>query len=491
MSRSSEPAPLLPPPEHPWERNRRAAFERWEREVRRTPYGHPLPDVVGFAFPVTTPPKGRTHASVRRLFAISALPAGPGPAHWAAVPPRRPVPPAGGLVRIPRPVKAVLPSPASPWGELLLDARHGTVPAGWEEVLSGIAPASVGDLVPRLSELWSLPSPAIEALLLPLVGSTPWHGNPAGLELNFEVEGWSLRRHREFLQRLLHLFPQWVWKPQRSVPAVPDVAPVAGGPSRPKQVRAFRPFAVELRPASGSPAAPVVGGSGSRSTIRYGSLLRSEFLASIQAGALTALLSAEEAERVPVRLPEAPDAIRATVWALHWWTPEPPDGPDWNRWLREEEPRLRSALEELPPSAPGASARERDAVLGRREFRDRLIQIAIARARVRAAPEVEPSDLRWAVDSFSSAIRRAVTLAPKGRGPLSRELDRSEGARTSRLRKALEFLLRNHASGISVAEAAAALGSPASEWEIENQLERLRIRGVLFQDRSGRYRLVG
>ena len=491
MSRPSKRATPSPPPEHPWERNRRAAFERWELELRRTPYGRALPDVVGFASPIVAPPKSRSPPSVRRLFALTALPAGSGPAYWVRVPARFPAPPAGGVVRLPQPTKAVLPTPAGPWGELLLEARHGVVPAGWEELLPGVDPESAAAVVPKLSELWGLPPSITEALLLPVVGSTPWHARPAGVDLQFEVEGWSLRRHRDFLQGILRLVPRWVSSPSRSARSISELETPTGWRVQAKAAGVVRPFAVEIRPVSGPPVGPKADGNVNRSTIRYGNSLRSEFVPALEAGTLTVLLPEALAGRVPRQLPEAPEAIRSTVWGLHWWTPEAPDAPDWHRWMREEEPRLRGVFEEIPPGGPRSIAGNWGATLDRRNLQDRLVQIAIAHARLRAASEVESSDFHWAVDSCRDAIRTAVALARAGKGPFLRELDRTEGARTSRLRKALESLLQLRVDGLSVPDAMAALGSSASEWEVENQLERLRIRGVLFQDRSGRYRLVG
>lgn len=489
MSRPSKRA--TPSPEHPWERNRRAAFERWELELRRTPYGRPLPDVVGFANPIVSPPKGRSHTSPRRWFALTALPTGSGPAYWVRVPARFPVPPAGGVVRLPQPTKTVLTSSAGPWGELLLEARHGVTQAGWEELLPGVDPESAANVVPTLSDLWGLPPSVTEAILLPVVGSTPWHARPAGVDLHFEVEGWSLRRHHEFLQGLLRLVPRWVVSPSRSARSILELETRAGWRVQAKARGVVRPFAVETRPVSGPPVGPKAGGNVNRSTIRYGNSLRSEFVTALETGTLTVLLSAALAGRIPRQLPEPPEGIRSTVWGLHWWTPEAPDAPDWHRWVREEEPRLRDAFGEIPPGGPGSIGGMWDATLDRRNLQDRLVQIAIAHARLRAASEVESSDFHWAVDSCREAVRTAVALARAGKGPFLREFDRTEGARTGRLRKALESLLQLRVDGLSVPEAMAALGSSASEWEVENQLERLRIRGVLFQDRSGRYRLVG
>jgi hypothetical protein len=210
------------------------------------------------------------------------------------------------------------------------------------------------------------------------------------------------------------------------------------------------------------------------------------------AGHILEFLTSEQVRRIPVRDIEASDALRAAVWALHWWMPEPPDTPDWHRWLREEDPRLVQALAGPEPASTGRADRAaRD--VERREFRDRLAQTAFARARLRGAREVEAVDLERTIDSLVRASEQAAAWSRTGRGPLRRLLDRSEGARTARLRRTLELLFQERPGGLTVEEAVAVVGSGGalpSTWDVENQLERLRIRGFLFQDKSGRYRVA-
>ncbi len=145
----------------------------------------------------------------------------------------------------------------------------------------------------------------------------------------------------------------------------------------------------------------------------------------------------------------------------------------------------------MPGAPSGPAAGRCSALAGRREFRDRWAQIALARARLRGASAVEERDVAWLVDAVIRLAQRATEWATMGRGPLVRRLDRTEGARAGRLRRADVALFPEGSGGVTVDEALVALrsaGSVASEWELENQLERLRIRGLLFQDRSGRYR---
>ena len=482
------------PREHPWERMRRLTFARWETELRRVPYGRPLPDVVGFAHSVEPPPHWSDPAANRRLFALSALPTGSGSTYVASVPARLRRPAPGALVRLSRPTKGILPASDAAFGEIVLEARHGFVPAAWEEILPGTPPRSVATVVPELSELWHLPTWAVETLLLPIVGSVPWHGRTAGIDLLVEVQGWSLTRSRNFLTGLLDLTPDWVGR-SKSRPRVSSrtLELVSGARIRRGSADVAPPFSVQLRPVSGAPAPSVPPGAAPRSTFTYGRPLTSEFASCISAGQSVLLLGSEETRYVP-RLPvELPDPLRAAVWALHWWTPEPPDAPEWYRWLRQEEPRLREELDTLPRSPDVDSGRTWGDLVDRREFRDRLAQTTIAHARLRAAPGVEESDLHWVVESILRLTHRATMWARTGQGPLVRARDRTEGGRTTRLRVTLEGLFRGRADGLTLEEAVAELrssDSAVSGWDIENQLERLRIRGVLFQDASGRYRVA-
>jgi hypothetical protein len=481
-------------PAHPWERDRLRAFARWEAEVRRTPYGRPLPDVAGFVDAIEPPLEWSHAAETRRLFALSALPMHPSPTYLAAVPSGRRPPAGGTLVRLARPVKRVLPSPNTAYGELLIEVRDGVGRASWEEILEGVSPQVAREVVPQLSELWHLPAQATEALLLPIVGSIPWHGRPAGLDLFLEVEGWSLARYRGFLSGLLYLVPAWVGGTRRRFTTLDRELVLASGVKIRRQAAVSdRPFEIQVRTVSRAPSARPADGALSRSTITYGSALITEFVAALAAGQMAVLLTSAETSRVPRAEVEIPESLRAAVWGLHWWTPEPPDSPDWHRWLRSEEPRLRESLEAIPipsstfPSNPGTS------IPSGREFRERFVQTAVARARLRGAPEVEEADLVWAVDSFIRAIQRAAEWAEKGRGPLARSLDRTEGRRTSRLRGTLQNLLGENPRGLTLQEVLETLRVShiiASPWEVENQLELLRIRGLLFQEPSGRYRLA-
>ncbi|MCI4352471.1 MAG: hypothetical protein L3K14_03690 [Thermoplasmata archaeon] len=480
--------------EHPWERMRRLAFARWETELRRIPYGRPLPDVVGFAYSIEPPAHWSDAEANRRLFALAAQPTGLGATYLASLPARTRRPAEGALVRLPQPTKGVLTGSDGPFGEIVLEARRGFEPATWDEILPGTPPRSASNVVSVLSELWHLPPRAVESLLLPLVGSNPWHGLPAGLDLCVEVAGWSLARHRTFLTGILDMVPDWVHRSGRRSSTGPRLLELASGARiRRGSPATARPFSVELRSVSSAPPAPISSEMAPRSVITYGPPLRSEFTSFLSAGPGLLLLGPEETGSVPQVPEEVPDAVRAAVWALHWWTPEPPDAPDWYRWLREEEPRLRETLDTLPGSPPDRPNEGWGDMVDRRNFRDRLAQTAIGRARLRAAPEVEASDLRWVVDSLIRVTDRATVWARAGQGPLVRALDRTEGGRTTRLRRTLEGLFLDRAAGLSLSEAVAGLrasGAVASEWDIENQLERLRIRGVLFQDRAGRYRVA-
>jgi hypothetical protein len=479
--------------EHPWERARRLSFARWETEVRRTPYGRPLPDVVGFADAVEPPLHWSDPDVVRRLFALSALPAGSGSTYLAAVPAGKPRFTEGGLVRLSKPVKRVLPASDATYGELLIEARDGTAPAAWEEILEGVSPRAVTDLVPDLSELWGTPPTVTEDLLLPIVGTLPWHGRPAGLDLFLEVEGWSLARHRSFLSGLARLAPDWVVGARRPPSSDSRELELVSGAKVKRRHSVTRPFSIEVRPVSAPPSARPRDGSSPRSVITYGSALAAEFESVLASGQTVRLLNSENARRIPRVDIEIPDPVRAAAWGLHWWVPEPPDAPDWHRWLRVEEPRLRQALDTIPGSSANGLNSKRSAVMDRLEFRDRLAQSAFARARLRGATDVEPADLGRAVDSMVQAIAQAAAWAAEGRGPWMRVLDRTEGGRTKRLRNALEAILGNRAEGLTPVEGVALLrsqGFPAAAWDVESQLERLRIRGVLFQDRSGRYRVA-
>lgn len=484
----------VPRREHPWERERRLAFARWESEVRRVPYDHPLPDVVGFADRIEPPIQWADSAGGRRFFALSALPTGAGASYLGTLPARQRSPPEGSLVRLAHPIKRVLPSGDGPYGELVIDARNGIQPASWEEILPGVSPRSVANTVPELARLWRLSPETVETLLLPLVGSLPWHGRPAGLELYAEVEGWSLAQHRSFLTGVLDLAPDWVGNARRASRESGGVRELASGARiRRQSPGAARPFALQLRSMSGpraplTPTEPVP-----RSVINYGRALAAEFGGAVLAGHSVLLLSADDAGNVPRTPAELPDELRTTIWGLHWWNPEPPDAPDWNRWLRGQEERLREALGKLPKVPEAPTETDPQGVMGRREFRDRLAQTAFARARLRGAAEVEEKDLNRTVQSLTRAIQRATDWAQVGRGPLSRAVDRTEGAHTSRLRRTLEVLLQGRAEGLTSTEALATLrsaGTLASGWDVENQLERLRIRGLLFQDRAGRYRVA-
>jgi hypothetical protein len=494
MSRAAPTNPRAKPREHPWERSRRLAFARWETEVRRAPYGGTLPDTVGFASTIEPPPHWSDPSQTRRLFALSALPTGAGSTFLAAVSAGQRRPADGSLVRLSRAVKRALPGPEAPYGELLIEARGGTVPASWDEILEGISPRTADSVVPQLSELLHVPSWAVETLLLPLVGSTPWHGQPAGLDLYVEVEGWSLARYRGFLSRLLTLVPDWVTTPRRFPPGQSgQLELVSGMRIRRRSVASARPFAIQIRSVSDPPISKPTTEAGSRSVVTYGRALTSEFENIVGAGQSALLLKAEEASRIPQGEFELPDALRAATWGLHWWTPDPPDAPDWHEWVRTEGPRLRHALDALPIPRSSRTEEPWSAVVGRREFRDRLAQATIARARLRAAREVEETDLARTVDSFIRATEQATAWAKIGRGPLARTVDRTEGGRTTRLRHILEDLFYQRPDGLTREEVIATLppgASTSSEWEVENQLEHLRIRGLLFQDRTGRYRLA-
>jgi hypothetical protein len=486
MSRTPTSDSAPPRREHPWERARRLSFARWESELRRVPYGHAVPDVVGFVSSIEPPADWEDAGSGRRLFALSALPTGSGATFLVSVPHRTPRPNDGSLVRVSRPLKRVLPVPGSAAGEMLLEARAGVRPAAWEEILPGISPRSVAVVIPTLAELWHLETLVVETLLLPIVGSTPWHGRPAGVDLHLEVDGWPLARQRAFLIDILDLAPDWVTTVRGSARASKTVELVSGARLQRSRAASARPFSIQLRPVSGPPGAPAREGAPPRSTITYGRALVSEFEASLASGTIALLLSSEEASRVPRSHVEVPDAVRTAVWGLHWWTPEAPDNPDWYRWLQDEEPRLRAALGALP----GATRESWSGLVDRREFRDRLAQAAIARARLRGAAEVERADLRRIVDAWIRLAERARAWADVGRGPLTRTLDRTEGARTARLRRALERLVQERSEGLSPEEALADLGPGVSILNVENELERLRIRGLLFQDRAGRYRIA-
>lgn len=492
MNRVPTPGSSRDRREHPWERARRLSFARWEAELRRTPYGHPVPDVVGFADTIEPPLRWTDSAETRRLFALSALPAGSSPTYLAEVPAGTRRPASGALVRLSRPLKRALPGSDSAYGELLIEAKGGVHPASWEEILGGVRPRAALSVVTELSELWRLTPLDIETLLLPIVGSVPWHGRPAGLNLHFEAEGWSLARHRKFLSGILDLVPEWVGSPlRRSSASDQQLVLVSGAKIRRRGVA--RPFAVQVRPISAPPAAASPANGTPRSVLTYGSALASEFESMLSAGETTLLLSAEEATRVPHSRAELPDNLRATVWGLHWWTPEPPDAPELHRWLRTETSRLRHALETLPVIPPHLSATFWSATIERREFRERLVQTAFARARLRGAAEVEEGDLSWAVDSIIRAVQRSEDGAGRGSGPWARVIDRTEGGRTTRMRRTLEALFHERGGGLTPEEASAVMatrGVPSSARDVENQLERLRIRGVLFQDRTGRYQLV-
>ncbi|HLY76738.1 MAG TPA: hypothetical protein VKT21_02490, partial [Thermoplasmata archaeon] len=264
--------------EHPWERARRLAFARWESEVRRASYGGSLPDGIGFVSALEPPLDWSDPGPSRRLFAFSALPDGLGATYLVAVPARPRPPVDGSLVRLIRPVKAVLPTAEAAYGELLLDTQRGIAPAGWEEILPGEPPGAATTVVPQLSELWHLPPLAVESLLLPLVGSIPWHGRPAHVDLHLEVEGWSLERHRGFLDGLLGLVPPWVASARRARSPSSRVLELASGARirRPPIARG-RPFGIHLRPITAPPSARPPDHSVPRTVITYGRALTSEF----------------------------------------------------------------------------------------------------------------------------------------------------------------------------------------------------------------------
>jgi hypothetical protein len=490
MSRLANPEPARRRREHPWERTRRQAFTRWEAALRRVPYGHPVPGVVGFAASIEPPAEWAKAAADQRMFAISALPTGTGSTFLVSLPSKHRRPVDGSLIRIVRPIKRVLAIPGNVTGELLIDARDGVAPASWEETLPGVSPREAAHVAPALSELWQAPPRVVEGLLLALIGSTPWHGRSAGVSVHLEVEGWSLARHRDFLADVVGLAPDWVSNSRRPTGPSGTLELTSGARLRRGVSGGYRPFSIQLRPVS-SPPAPAAGeGSPPRSVISYGRSLASEFVSCFAAADLPLLVSAEEMRRVPRAPVELPENLRAIAWGLHWFAPEAPELPDWYRWLDEELPRLREALNGWPVKPPELVAGGGEAMIDRRGFRDRLAQLAIAHARLRGVPEVDLSDLRVVMDAFVRSAGRAGDLAREGRGPLVRLLDRTEGARTTRLRRALESLVQSRPEGISLAEAVTTVGPGVTPLSVENQLEHLRIRGVLYQDRSGRYRIA-
>lgn len=486
----------LPPatlPEHPWERHRRQEFLRWERTLHRTPYGRQLPDVVGFAESVEPPLEWSERVERRRMFAVSALPTGPGPGYLVVVPPKHRPPPDGILVRLPQPTKQALAIGDGRSAVLVLEATSGWTVASWEEILPGQPLAGVGRIAPELAELLRLPVAAVETLLLPIVGSTPWHGRPAGLDLHLEVDGWPLTRYRTLCQNLARLAPSWVTQPRSGRPSRPGDRELASGARfRSRPFTRGRPFSILFRPISG-PAAPSPTGDASRSLVTYGPALADEYRARIEAGTPVLLLEAEEARHVPDRPVEISDDVRTAVWGLHWHSPTPPDTPDWHRWFRTLDPDLRSAWDGRVTDASSVREGTSSSGLGRREFRDRLTQVACARARLRAASDVDDDDLRWVIDRMRESTARAIRWQARGRGPLARTSDRSEAGRTTRVRRALARVLEIRPAGVTVDDALGdlrAAGVTASPWDVETQLERLRIRGALYQDRTGRYRPV-
>ncbi len=480
-------------PEHPWERFRRAEFVRWERALHRTPYGRPLPDVVGFAEAAEPPLEWSDRVERRRTFAVSALPVGPGPGYLVVVPARHRPPPDGTLVRIPRPTKRALAIGDGRSAELLLEAPSGWAAASWPEILPELPLASIARVGSELSELLHLPVWAVETLLLPIVGTIPWHGRPVGIDLHVEVDGWSLTRYRSLLQNLARLAPLWVTQPRAgrlSAAAGRELA--SGARLRPHAFSRGRPFSILFRPVSSAPApAPTSGHP--RSVVTYGPALADEYRSRIHAGTDVLLLEADEARKVPDRPVEIPDDLRAAVWGLHWRSPTPPDAPDWYRWFRAIDPDLRSAWDTVADAASPGGEQNPASGLESREFRDRLTQVACARARLHATTDVQEGDLRWVADQMRESCARAVRWQARGRGPLARVSDRSETGRTSRVRRALARVLENRTSGVTVDEMLGELhaaGVSVSAWDVELQLERLRIRGALYQDPVGRYRPV-
>jgi hypothetical protein len=493
MSPRATTAAPLAHREHPWERARRLAFARWESEVRHAPFGRVVSDVVGFAQSIVPPPHRSDSAESRRLFAFSALPSGAGPTYLAVVPAGRRRPADGALVRLVQPEKRVLAASDAAYGEMVIEASAGVVSATWDDIVEGISAPAPGAVTARLAELWGLSPAAAENLLLPVVGSIPWHGRPAGLDLLVEVDGWSLARHRAFLTNLLPLVPQWVAGAGRSRSSLAqELELVSGARIRRRPAMSDRPFSLLLRPISAPPTAAPPSAAPPRSIISYGRALVPEFVAALSSGSLFLLLDAEKDKLPAQRLVEIPDPVRAGVWGLHWWTPDPPDAPDWYRWLRSQESRLREGLDRpaMPPDRPGSPW---SSFVDRREFRDRLAQITYSRARLRGGRAVEESDLVATIDALLRSLERVSDWAHEGHGPLTRSVDRSERGRTTRVRQALEGLFGDREDGLTVAEARAELrsiGVTASVWEVENHLERLRIGGLVYQDRSGRYRPV-
>ncbi len=375
----------------------------------------------------------------------------------------------------------------------MLDAPDGLTAAAWEDVLPGLSTTAIARIVPSLAGLLRLPEGAVERLLLPIVGSLPWHGRPAGLDVHLEVDGWPLRRYQGLVQSLASLVPEWVTGSRRGHRRDRGDRELASGARlRSGLARHARPFSLRLRPISTSPALGVPD-TVSDSSITFGPALRGEFEARVADATTVVLLDRAEGRGVPDRAVEVPDDIRIAVWGLHWWTPAPPDAPEWHEWLKNVEPGLEESLRVLRSSDRASTDALSRPFLGHRDFRDRLTQVAWARARLRGVPEVQEEDLRWAAEGVTQAVARAVAWDAQGRGPLRRALDRTEGLRTARVRRAVASVLDARPTGVTLPEALAdlrAAGAEVSERDVESQLERLRIRGLLFQDRAGRYRPV-
>ncbi len=494
MPRASRPATVLPRL-HPWERDQLERARQWDELLHRTPFGRSLPDRAGFLYPVDAPPAGARPVARGTLFALATLPEGGGPVHLVRASPRVRELADGRPVLLVQPKKVVLPSATPGLGETVLEAAGRVRPATWEDLVGGPTPGTApADALRELREAWGISEPVLEALLLALVGVEPWHGRSASFGLLLEAPDWPLARQRSLLDAVQELAPAWIRGSRRGRGDRRAGTELASGATfTVRRAAATAPFSVRVRPWGRS--SPDDRGTASPgSTLWHGPALASELpsiLASLNL--FVVAYGRELPARVPATWPEPSETVRRTVWNLHWPWPAPPDAPDWYAWWRRAGTRLAESASAVSGALDGPTADRLRASLRSSEFRDRAAQTATGRARLRGAGEVEESDLDWVVDRWTRTFEALADLAPQGRGPLGRGEDRSAVARTRRLRAGVEEVLRASAGGLTVAEAAERLGvgaGGAGEREVEELLERARIRGDLYQDRTGRYRPV-
>jgi hypothetical protein len=492
-------SPGVPPRLHPWDRERLTRFREWEDRIRAAPYGGTVPDAVGFLRSVDPPTWMADQLPAQRLFALFALPEPLGSAPLIVLPPRRHRRLEEGLVHVRGLRKIALMPPGRAVGVPALRATDSPTPVSWVslEAKHPTGPGPLSELA-ELGREWSLPDRLLEDLALGVVGAPPWHGRPPELNVFFGAEGWSLRHHRTLLARLLDAAPPAARRPRtsrkRSAAAIelpPGVMLRSAGSVSPTPPRLR---VVPLGPLSFRSLGSATAGR-ERSTFLYGRSVPADIPEILGRVHLPVWVSGPEPREGFRRweMEGIRDSLRVALWSCRWTQPDAPDTPEWVAWWRAESPRLTKALEELANAAPRPWGDEIRRGVTERSLSARLAQVSLACARLRGAAEVERRDLKAAVSRWLASVE-LLTERARGPGlPWTRGSDRSRSARGRRSARAVLAILARASDGLSLDEivAAARDGSPElSPFELETVVERLRVRGALFEDVRGRFHPV-